>query len=343
MLEGGKKKQIAETDCLILKCLLSSAYYLRIVEVDWDMEIAVMGAGGLGGYFGSRLARGGNRVHFIARGNHLEALRKNGLRVITGEGEDPALKVSATDNPREIGNVELVLFCVKTYDTKAAARAILPVLGDNSAILTLQNGIDNYDEISAIVGEHRVIPGSALIVAGIESPGVIRVTTKLRKILLGEIDGAKTERVERINQVFLRAGIDSEVSSEIKKILWQKMVWICGMAGMTSATRLPIGDLLSNSETRQMFREVMEEVSAVAKSAGVDVGEDYAETRVNFAEQLEKNSVSSMLRDLNAGQRLELDALNGAIVRIGKERNVSTPMNRAIYAILKPYLNGAPK
>lgn len=299
-----------------------------------------MGSGGLGGYFGFLLARAGNDVSFVARGPHLEAMRKNGLRLVTSS-EDSVIQVKATDHPEEIGSTELVLFCVKTYDTIEAAKAIAPILDQNGSVLTLQNGIDNYSSISAVVGKDRVLPGGALIVSEVLSPGTIRVTTQSRKIVFGEIDRSKTPRVEKINAVFNEAGIDSEVSTEVNKFLWRKMVLICSLAGMTTITRLPIGKVMECKETRQMFGEVMDECAAVARAKGVEVGEDYVRNQIGFADKMEKDSTSSMLRDLLNGRRLELDALNGAIARFGKECKVQTPMNRAIYYALSPFLNGS--
>jgi 2-dehydropantoate 2-reductase len=300
-----------------------------------------MGSGGLGGYFGFCLARAGNEVHFIARGERLEAIRKNGLRLITSD-EDSTIQVRAVENPKDAGAAELVLFCVKTYDTSVAAESILPILERSSTVLTLQNGIENFDQISDIVGTQRVVPGTALIGSEVQAPGVIHVMTQIRKVVFGEINGQKTARAERIDDMLRSAGIDSEVTTDISKLLWQKMMWICGAAGMTSIIRLPVGKLMSFPETREMFKQIMEEVSAVAKAKGVDVGGDYLQSRIDLADHLEKDTTSSMLRDLLGGSKLELDALNGAVVRMGKECGIATPMNWAVYCALRPYLNGLP-
>jgi 2-dehydropantoate 2-reductase len=304
------------------------------------MKLAVIGSGGLGGYFGFRLAQGGNEIHFIARGPHLEAMRSNGLHLITGE-ENTIVKVNATDDPSSIGKVELVLFCVKTYDTIQAAKAILPILNESTSILTLQNGVDNFDIISGIVGEGRVLPASALIVSEIQSPGTIHVSSKIRKVIFGEMDGTSTERAEKIFQLFNDAKIETQLSNEIGEVLWRKMVWICGMAGMTTLLREPLGKILSDPDSRDMFRIVMEEVAELARSKGFDIGgAEFASKQVSFADSLEKDLTSSMMRDLLSGRRLELEALNGAIVRIGREHGIPTPMNLAIYVALKPFENG---
>ncbi len=298
-----------------------------------------MGSGGLGGYFGFRLARAGNDVHFIARGARLDAMRQNGLRLTTSD-EDSTLQVKASENPEDAGTAELVLFCVKTYDTASAAKSISPILERGSSILTLQNGIENFDQISDVVGSDLVLPGIALIGSEVQVPGVIHVMTQIRKVVFGEISGQKTPRTERINDTFRSAGIDSEISTDISKLLWQKMIWICGSAGMTSIIRLPIGKLMFYPETREMFKQIMEEVDEVAKAKGIDVGRNYVQNRIDFADHLEKNTTASMMRDLLAGRKLELDALNGTVIRMGKEHGIATPMNWAVYTALKPYVNG---
>ena len=301
-----------------------------------------MATGGLGGYFGFMLARGGNNVYFVSRGKHLETIKKHGLRLVTNEG-DSTIQAKATDNPKDVGPVDLVLFCVKTYDTLEAAKAILPILEPRSTVLTLQNGVNNYETISSIVGKERVLLGGALVASEVKEPGVIKVSTKVRKVVIGELGGVETDRASKINQMFKKAEVDCDLTNDIEKFLWRKMLWICGMAGMNSITRLPIGDVLATKETKEMFRQVMEEVASVARAKGVEVGQDFVKGRVEFAErELEKDSTASMMRDLLYGKRLELDALNGAIVRMGKELNVPTPMNQAIDAALRPHLNGRP-
>ena len=172
------------------------------------------------------------------------------------------------------------------------------------------------------------------------APGVIHVTTQIRKVVFGEVNGQKTTRAERINEASRSAGIDSEITTDISKLLWQKMIWFCGFAGMTSIIRLPVGKLMSYPETREMFKQIMEEVDEVAKAKGIDVGRDYIQSRIDFADHIEKNVTPSMMRDLLAGRKLELDALNGTVVRMGKEHGIATPMNWAVYTALKPYVNG---
>jgi len=223
-----------------------------------------------------------------------------------------------------------------------AAKSISSLLERNSTVLTLQNGIENFDQISSIIGGERVLPGVALIGAEVQAPGVIHISTQIRKAIFGEISGRKTERVERINEVFRSASIDSEITTEISKLLWQKMIWICGFAGTSSLIRLPVGKLMACPETREMFKQIMEEVAQVAKAKGIDVGRDYVQNRIDFADHLEKNATPSMLRDLLDGRKLELDATNGTIIRMGKEFGIPIPMNLAVYTGLKPYLNGPP-
>jgi 2-dehydropantoate 2-reductase len=305
------------------------------------MKLAVIGAGGVGGYFGAILARSGNDVHFIARGKTLEAVRNQGLRIITKD-DDFTIKVPATNNPADIGPVDLILFCVKSYDTASAAESVKPILRADGAVLTLQNGIENYEIIGRILGRQRVLPGSALLVSVVQAPGVINQSTRVRKVIFGEIDGTKSERCIRTYELFKAAGIDVELSTEINKVLWRKMAWICAMAGMTSLTRLPMGEIMSHRETKDMFREIMEEVSRVAKSESFDIGDAYIPNQMDFAMQLEKTSTSSMSRDLLEGRKLELSALNGMVAVTGERNGVPTPMNKAVYAALKPYEDGKP-
>jgi 2-dehydropantoate 2-reductase len=306
------------------------------------LKIVVMGTGGLGGYFGFLLARAGNDVHFVARGARLDAMRQNGLRLITND-EDSTIQVKASDNPRDAGTAELVLFCVKTYDTDSAARSILPILDRDSSVLTFQNGIGNIEMISDVVGRESVLPGVAWVASEVQAPGVIHLFPGGGEIIFGEVNGQKTARVERINQAFRAAGFGSEISTDISKLLWQKMIWFCGFAGMTSILRLPLGKVMSYPETREMFKQLMEEADVLAKAKGTDVGRDYVQGIMDVANRAENAPVtSSMMRDLLAGRKLELDALNGNAIRMGKEYGIATPMNSAVYAALRPYVNGPP-
>lgn len=300
------------------------------------MKIAIMGAGGVGGYFGALLHRSGEEVWFIARGEHLRALKANGLRVISVLG-DFTIQVSATDNPSEVGVADLVVFGVKSYDTEAAAEQMRPMLGPMTTILCVQNGVDNEDTLAAIYGKGAVLPGVVHIFSAVRAPGVIAQTGGPRKITFGEPGGSITPRVGRIFEAFKKAGINCERSVRIEADLWEKFLFICGVGGMTALTRLPIGEIRSCPESRAMLRAVMEEVAAVGQAKHIPLASDTVNQAMHFTDDLAPDSRASLYHDLVAGKRLELDALAGAVVRFGEETGVATPMNQAIYAALKPH------
>lgn len=306
------------------------------------MHIAVMGSGALGGSFGGRLARAGEEVTFIARGAHLAALREHGLTVRMPEAEDFHLAARATDRPEEIGPVDLVLFCVKSYDLEPAAAAIRPLIGPDTVVLPVQNGIDAAERIARVVGPEPVIGGISYGGGTIEAPGVILVNGAFRRLLVGELEGGSSPRTERIVAALRRAGIVAELHPTIRVALWEKFIAICANAGMTALTRLPVGPILACPETRAMYRGVMEEVEAVARARGIALEEGIIDRLLDVIGGMAPDTYASMYYDLANGRRLELDNLNGALVRLGREAGVPTPLNAAIYAALKPYANGPP-
>lgn len=305
------------------------------------MRIAVVGAGGTGGFFGGMLARAGEDVTFIARGAHLAAIRADGLTVQSQTVGDFALPVAATDDPGSVGPVDLILFCVKAYDTGAAAEAARPLVGPETTLLSVQNGVDNEAEIGRIIGAHHVIGGLAGVSAVIAAPGGVAEKGAPIFVRLGEMSGGVSARVERIQQAFQRAGIATEASPDIRAALWEKFLFICALSGVTSLTRLPIGPIRDTPETWALYRAVMEEVAAVAPTQGVALSADVVERWAAFSSRANPGIYGSMYQDLVAGRRMELDSLNGAIVRFGAAHGVPTPMNTAIYAALKPYADGA--
>ncbi len=302
-------------------------------------KIAVMGAGGIGGYYGGMLARAGFDVRFIARGEHLKATQQKGLKVISTRGEF-SVQVKATSEPSQVGPVDLVLFCVKSYDTEDAARAIISLVEREGSVLTVQNGVDNHEKIGAIVGSEKVLAGAAFIFSQIEAPGIIRQSGGPTNIIFGEIDGEETERARQIEETMKSGGLVCELAADVRKVLWEKFVWVCAIAGVTCLTRLPIGRIVSTQETRAMLHDIMEEATKVARAADVPVGDKYVDRMMDFADHLEKSASSSMLRDLAGGRRLELQALHGTVVRLGQRYKVPTPMNGAVYATLKPHESG---
>jgi 2-dehydropantoate 2-reductase len=300
-----------------------------------------MGTGGLGGYYGGIIAKAGFDVNFIARGENLKAMRQSGLKVVSVQGEF-LVQVKATSEPSQVGPVDLVLFCVKSYDTEVAAHSALPLVAEGGSVLTIQNGIDNQEKIRAIVGDVNVLPGAAFIASEVASPGVIRQSAGPRNIVFGEVSGKRTERAEQILEILSSAGITCELSDNIRKVLWEKFIWICGMAGANCLTRLPMGEIVRSPETREMFRVIMGEVTKVAQTIGIPIQDNYVNQQMDFADRLEKKATSSMFRDLLAGKKLELQALHGTVVRLGNEYGVPTPANKMVYATLKPYESGRP-
>jgi 2-dehydropantoate 2-reductase len=306
------------------------------------MRIAVTGAGGTGGYFGGLLARAGEDVTFIARGAHLQALRARGLTVESRLAGTFTLPVRATNDPSEVGPVDLILFCVKTYDTDAAAESIRPLIRAETMVLSLQNGIDNNERIARVAGHASGIGAAAYIVSAIKEPGAVAQTAGPGKIILGELDGGMSARTERLRDVLQRAGIAAEVHRDVRAVLWQKFLFICAFSGVTALSRLPIGTILADPVTHALFRGTMEEVEMVARAGGIDLPADCVEQSMATAASVEPWGRGSLYHDLAGGLRLELEALNGEVVRRGREHGVEVPLNFAIYAALRPYVGGTP-
>jgi 2-dehydropantoate 2-reductase len=306
------------------------------------MRIAVVGAGGTGGYFGGLLARAGEDVTFIARGTQLEALRARGLTVESRLAGTFDVSVRATDDPGEVGPVDLILFCVKAYDTEAAAKGARPLFRPGTMLLSLQNGIDNEDRIARAAGHSSGIGAAAYVVSAIKAPGVVAQTAGPGKIVLGELGGGASARTDRLRDVLQEAGITTEVHPDIRAVLWQKFLFICAFSGVTAVTRLPIGTVLADPETSALFRGTSEEVEAISRAGGIDLPDDCVEQAVTQAAAVEPWGRGSLYGDLAGGRRLELDSLNGEVVRRGGEHGVETPLNFAIYAALRPYVGGAP-
>ncbi len=300
------------------------------------MKIAVMGSGGIGGYFGGLLARGGEDVTFIARGAHLDAMAKNGLQVKSPAG-DFHVRVKATQDAGAVGPVELVLFCVKGYDTESAAAKIRPLIGPETVVLCLLNGVDNHEKLDALLGEAHVMIGVVHILSTISAPGVITQTAGPRSIKFGERDGRTTPRAERILGVLKSSGIQAELSTRILIDLWEKFLFICAQGGVTALAGLSIGEILACAETLAFYRGVMEEVVAVGRAKGIALAPDAVERTLAFARSLNPGMRSSLAHDLTHGNRLEVETLSGAVVRSGRETGVATPLNFAIYACLKPH------
>jgi 2-dehydropantoate 2-reductase len=251
--------------------------------------------------------------------------------------------VQATDDPGEVGPVDLILFCVKTYDTDAAAESIRPLVHSETMLLSLQNGIDNEERIARVVGQLSGIGAAAYVVSAIKAPGVVAQTAGPGRIVFGELDGGTSRRTERLRDVLRGAGIAAEVHPDIRIVLWQKFLFICAFSGVTAVSRLPIGTVLADPATHALFRGTSEEVEAVARAGGIELPADCVEQAMSQAAAVEPWGRGSLYGDLAAGRRLELESLNGEVVRRGREDGVSTPLNFAIYAALRPYVDGAPE
>jgi 2-dehydropantoate 2-reductase len=300
------------------------------------VKIVVIGAGGVGGYFGGRFALGGNDVTLVARGPHLAAIRDQGLRVRSVRGNF-RVTVAATDDPAEVGPCDAVLFCVKSYDTESAAGQLHPLLDADTAVISLQNGIDNEEKIAAVIGPSHVMGGAAFIFSAIAEPGVVEHTGGPAKIVFGELNGIRTPRVERLLAACRDAGIDADVPDDIRVVLWSKFAFICATAGLTSAVRLPLGDIRTCPESWELFRRILAEVVTLARAEGVPLWDGVVDQQMRFAEKLEPGSYSSLHHDLVHGRRMELEALHGTVVRRGAERGVPMPTSGVIYGVLRPW------
>ncbi|MFQ5994860.1 MAG: 2-dehydropantoate 2-reductase [Acidiferrobacterales bacterium] len=299
------------------------------------MKLAIMGTGGVGGYFGARLAAKGYDVTFIARGAHLSAILRDGLRVESENGDLHIHPASATETPSDIGPVDFVFFATKLWDTEAAAEAIRPLITSGTAVISLQNGVTAEEQLISSLGQEHVMGGLAQIASVIAAPGVVRHTGTMARIVFGEIDGQRTGRAESLRAALQSAGIDAEISDNIMKAIWQKFVFLVALSGVTSLTRHPLGPLRQDHDTRVLLAAAMKETIAVAHAKGIEIDLDYANDRLAFFDTLPAEMTSSMHQDLERGNRLELDWLSGAVARMGRELDIATPTNAFIYAALK--------
>jgi 2-dehydropantoate 2-reductase len=306
------------------------------------MKIAVMGSGGVGGYFGAKLAHSGAEVHFIARGAHLAAMREHGLRIESPTGDLTIQPVNATDNPAEIGPADIVLFAVKLYDTEVAAEACRPLLGPETAVVTFQNGIDGLGVLRRVLGDAHVAGGVTYIAAGIAAPGVIRQTGAMARLIFGELDGTPSSRLQVLLDQCTSAGIEATLHPAILQAIWEKFVMLCTMSGLTTLARQPIGPIRRGPQTRALAEASLRETVAVARAHGVELPSDILERTMAFFDQVPYEVKSSMLQDLEGGRRLEVFWLSGAVARLGAERGIATPVHQTIAAALALYADGPP-
>ncbi len=300
------------------------------------MRITVIGAGGVGGYFGGRLVQTGAEITFLARGAHLEALHRSGLHVRSVRG-DFTVPVKATEDYRSIGSADFVLVAVKSYDSSRVAEMLPALIGEHGAVVSLQNGVDNEDRFAAVVGEDRVVGGAAYIFATIAEAGIIAHTGGPASVVVGDWGGGTSQRVAALVRQFRAAGVDAEESADIRAVLWTKFAFICAQAGVTAATRLPIGEIRSQPAGRELFRALAADVCAVAAAEGVALPADLPARTLGNADALDPNSYSSLHHDLVRGNRLELDALLGEVIRRGERHRVEVPTTKAVYGVLAPW------
>ena len=306
------------------------------------MKIAVFGSGGVGGYFGGRLAAAGEDVTFIARGANLAAMQQHGLRIESPNGNAHIPAVKATDRIENVGPVDVVLFTVKLYDVEAAAATLAPLIGPNTVVITLQNGVDAVDMVAKHVGAEHVAGGTAYIVVVVDQPGHIRHTTS-QQIVFGERDGSRSPRLVAFEEACARAGFQGKASTEIATDLWVKLVRLSTWSGMTSVARSPMGIVRADKDLYAMMIAAIEETIAVGRARGIKFPPTLMDDTKALIQNLPPGSKSSMLEDLERGRRLELPWLSGAVVRMGREAGVPTPVHHFITTVLGPLANGQPQ
>jgi 2-dehydropantoate 2-reductase len=300
------------------------------------MRIAIFGAGGAGGYFGARLARSGEEVTFIARGKHLEAIRQHGLRVDSVLGDFVVSPAHATDDPAQVGTVDMVLLGVKAWQVTTVLQTLRPLVGPETTIVPLQNGVEAPDQIANAFGAKHVVGGLAKIISFKVEAGHIRHAGADPYIAIGELDKRPSKRTERLRQVFERAGISVEIPNDIEIALWQKFLFVVSWGGVGSVTGAPIGVIRSMPETRRMLEQSMSEVLSVAQARKIAVADDTVIKTMAFVDTLPQNGTTSLHRDIMDGNPSELDFWNGAVVRLGQEVGIATPLNSFVYNSLLP-------
>jgi 2-dehydropantoate 2-reductase len=300
------------------------------------MRIAVFGSGGVGGYFGGKLADAGEEVIFIARGKHLKAMLQKGLRVDSIKGNFIVKPVQASQDAAEVGQVDVVLVCIKSWQVEVAARAMRAMIGPDTFVVPLLNGVEAPGQLAAIVGKQHVLGGLCHIMSYIAEPGYIVHAGIEPHVAFGELDGQSSQRAENLREAFERAGVWAEVPDDIQSAVWQKFLFIASISGLGAVTRVPIGIIRHLPEPRQMLHQAMEEIAMVAQAHEIELPTDIVEKTMNFIDNLPEGVTSSMQRDIMAGQPSELGAQNGAVVRLAAKHGIVTPVHNFIYASLLP-------
>jgi 2-dehydropantoate 2-reductase len=302
------------------------------------MKIACMAAGGVGGYFGARLQQAGHDVTFFARGRHLQALRQ-GLTLESPLGA-ASLKVRVFENPAESGIADVVLFAVKLWDTEGAAEQIRPIVGPHTVVIPFQNGVESVERLRKVLPERCVMAGSAYIATHIKAPGVIEHTGNFARLQFGPLLPVQREAAQAFLEACKNAGIQAEIPADIVKANWEKFVFLVGLSSTTALARVPIGVVRADPDLRWLLEQAMRETWKLGRARGVPLADDFVEERLKFADGLHADMKASLLHDLEAGGRLEAPWLCGAVARMSHEAGLHAPVNRAVFAALKPYLNG---
>jgi len=303
------------------------------------MRIAAMGAGGVGGYFGARLQQAGHEVTFFARGRHLEALSRDGLTVESAHG-NASLKIKVLESPRDAGVADVVLFAVKLWDTEAAAEQLKPIVGKDTVVIPFQNGVESIERLRRFFPEQAVMGGSAYIATRIKAPGVIEHSGQMARIQFGPLLPAQRPLAEAFLDHCRKANIQAEIPDDIVRANWEKFVFLVGLSSATALTRVAIGEIRADADMRWVFEQAMRETWRVGRARGVALADDYVEQRLKFADGLHADMKASLLHDLERGGRLEAPWLCGAVARMAAAAGLDAPVNRTVYAALKPYLNG---
>jgi 2-dehydropantoate 2-reductase len=304
------------------------------------MKIVMMGSGGVGGYFGARLALGGADVSFVARGAHLAAMRETGLRLDTPQGLLHAKQVRVVERASDAGLADFVLLSVKLWDTEEALRQIAPIVGPATTVISLQNGVHKEELLAKAFAPQQLMGGVAYVATRIEPPGTIKQTGPMQRLQFGEYSGARSARAEALLAACLKGGINAEIAADIRRAIWEKYVFLAALSAATASIRSTIGPIRSNPQTRAFFLDLMREVVAVAHASGVNLPADYAEQRLKLADDVDPGMTSSMHHDLQAGTRLELRWLSGGVAELGARLGVPTPLHRAVSDILALHAMG---
>ena len=306
------------------------------------MRIAVIGTGGIGGPYGASLAKAGADVTFVARGAHLAAMRENGLRIEGDRGETHIRPAQATDDIASIGTVDVILFCVKLWDVEPAAEQLRAIIGPQTAVIPLQNGIDAAERLIRILGDVAVMGGMAFVTGTIVAPGVIRQTGSYQRMTFGELDGQISERGQRVRDLCEAAGFEAVLSPDIMVPVWEKFILLVPLSGLNALTRLPLGKWRRDPDLLALYEAALRETVAVGLAEGIRLPPDSIDETLAMMRSMPAHHTTSMGNDLLRGNRLELPWFAGKVVELGRRHGIPTPVNGFVYAALKPYVNGAP-